>query len=135
MISSRECISIKSNIWAVAIEKCIKVRKFAKKTPIFFINKMHVHTYYPILHGGHFLRLEDHFTNIFNNFYVTRKYPLCGYILVVLTHTTTWDQLLGGDVSLRLYIQLKSEKKAPLLNKYYWNEGTLNRQNPPLKCC
>ena len=36
---------------------------------------------------------------------VTRKYPLRGYILGVLTHTTTWDQLWGGDVFLRLYIR------------------------------
>ena len=34
----------------------------------------------------------------------TRKYPLRRYILGVLTHTTAWDQLLGGDVFLRLYI-------------------------------
>ena len=34
---------------------------------------------------------------------ITRKYPLRGYILGVLTHTTAWDRLWGGDVSLRLY--------------------------------
>ena len=33
----------------------------------------------------------------------TRKYPLRGYILGVLAHTTSWDRLWGGDVSLRLY--------------------------------
>ena len=33
----------------------------------------------------------------------TRKYPLRGYILGVLTHTTAWDRLWGGNVSLRLY--------------------------------
>ena len=32
----------------------------------------------------------------------TRKYPLRGHILGVLTHTTAWDRLWGGDVSLRL---------------------------------
>ena len=31
---------------------------------------------------------------------VTRKYPLCGYILGVLTHTTAWDQHWGGDETL-----------------------------------
>ena len=31
----------------------------------------------------------------------TRKYVLCGYILGVLTHTTTWDRLLGGDETLK----------------------------------
>ena len=34
---------------------------------------------------------------------ITRKYPLRGYILGVLTNTTAWDPLWGGDVSLRLY--------------------------------
>ena len=29
--------------------------------------------------------------------YHTRKYPLRGYILGVLTHTTALDQLWGGD--------------------------------------
>ena len=28
----------------------------------------------------------------------TRKYPLRGYILGVLTHTTAWDRLWGDDV-------------------------------------
>ena len=28
----------------------------------------------------------------------TRKYPLRGYILGVLTHTTAWDQLWGDDI-------------------------------------
>ena len=28
----------------------------------------------------------------------TRKYMLRGYILGVLTHTTAWDILWGGDV-------------------------------------
>ena len=27
---------------------------------------------------------------------ITRKYPLCGYILGMLTHTTAWDQHWGG---------------------------------------
>ena len=30
--------------------------------------------------------------------YITRKYPLRGYILGVPTHTTAWDRLWGGDV-------------------------------------
>ena len=33
--------------------------------------------------------------------YHTRKYLLCGYILGVLTHTTAWDQLWGGDETLK----------------------------------
>ena len=32
---------------------------------------------------------------------ITRKYPLCGYILGVLTHTTAWDQHWGGDETLK----------------------------------
>ena len=39
----------------------------------------------------------------------TRKYPLCGYILGVLTHTTAWDRLWGGDYTLKglsIYIAL-----------------------------
>ena len=33
--------------------------------------------------------------------YVTRKYPLRRYILGVLTHTTAWDRLWGGDYTLK----------------------------------
>ena len=33
-----------------------------------------------------------------------RKYPLRGYILGVLTHTTTWDQHWGGDETLKLVL-------------------------------
>ena len=32
----------------------------------------------------------------------TRKYPLRGYILGVLAHTTAWDRHLGGDETLKL---------------------------------
>ena len=38
----------------------------------------------------------------------TRKYPLRGYFLGVLTYTTAWDRLWGGDVFLRLYNLLSS---------------------------
>ena len=30
----------------------------------------------------------------------TRKYPLRGYILGVLTHTTAWDRHWEGDITL-----------------------------------
>ena len=30
----------------------------------------------------------------------TRKYPLQGYILGVLTHTTAWDRHWGGNITL-----------------------------------
>ena len=32
---------------------------------------------------------------------MTRKYPLRGYILGVLAHTTAWDQMWGGDDTLK----------------------------------
>ena len=31
----------------------------------------------------------------------TRNYPLRGYFLGVLTHTTAWDQLQGDDETLK----------------------------------
>ena len=34
--------------------------------------------------------------------FITRKYPLRGYILGVLTHTTALDQLWGGDETLTM---------------------------------
>ena len=40
----------------------------------------------------------------FVNFFITRKYPLRGYILGVLTHTTTWDRHRGGDETLKLVL-------------------------------
>ena len=43
---------------------------------------------------------------------ITRKYPLRGYILGVLTHTTAWDRLWGGDVFLRLYIRSSASPRV-----------------------
>ena len=37
---------------------------------------------------------------------LTRKYPLRGYILGVLTHTTAWDRLWGGEQRLNLVLNL-----------------------------
>ena len=34
---------------------------------------------------------------------ITRKYPLRGYILGVLIHTTAWDRLWGGDGTLAMW--------------------------------
>ena len=34
----------------------------------------------------------------------TRKYPLRGYILGVLTHTTAWDRHWKGDETLKLVL-------------------------------
>ena len=36
-------------------------------------------------------------------FILTRKYPLRGYILSVLTHTTALDRLWGGDETLTMW--------------------------------
>ena len=35
---------------------------------------------------------------------ITRKYPLRGYVLGVLTHTTAWDRNWGGDETLKLVL-------------------------------
>ena len=37
-------------------------------------------------------------------YYLTRKYPLRGYILGVLTHTTAWDRHWEGDETLKLVL-------------------------------
>ena len=44
---------------------------------------------------------------------MTRKYPLRGYILGVLTHTTALDQLWGGDETLTMWF--KNRVYAPQL--------------------
>ena len=36
---------------------------------------------------------------------VTRKYQLRGYILGVLTYTTAWDRIWGGDGTLTMWFQ------------------------------
>ena len=52
---------------------------------------------------------------------MTRKYPLCGYILGVLMHTTAWEWLLGDDETLtygfrieRTYLGFASAEKLGL---------------------
>ena len=44
-----------------------------------------------------------HTTNFLYNCYVTRKYPLRGYILGVLTHTTALEQLWISDETLTMW--------------------------------
>ena len=39
--------------------------------------------------------------------FMTRKYPLRGYFLGVLTHTTAWDRLWGGDETLKQGFKIK----------------------------
>ena len=41
--------------------------------------------------------------NVITKIDITRKYPLRGYILGVLTHTTALDRLWGGDGTLTMW--------------------------------
>ena len=52
---------------------------------------------------------------------MARKSPLCGYILGVLTHTTAWDRLWGGDVFLRLYIRSSASPHIAVVLQSFWN--------------
>ena len=54
-------------------------------------------------------------------FVITRKYPLRGYILGVLTHTTAWDRLWGGDVFLRLHIRSSASPRLAAVGLGCWN--------------
>ena len=51
----------------------------------------------------------------------TRKYPLRGYFLGVLTHTTAWDQFWGGDFFLRLYIHSSASPRLTKVWLGFWN--------------
>ena len=46
---------------------------------------------------------------------LTRKYPLRGYILSMLTHTTTWDKNWGGDQVLKRVVYNMKLKLASLM--------------------
>ena len=43
-------------------------------------------------------------SNIKKKFSITKNYPLHGYILGVLMHTTAWDRHWGGDETLKLVL-------------------------------
>ena len=58
---------------------------------------------------------------ILYNSKITRKYPLRGYFLGVLTHTTAWDRLWGGDVFLRLYIRSSASPRVAAVGLGCWN--------------
>ena len=62
---------------------------------------------------AHLLILYKQFSRLYTNdalsadlnqFVNTRKYPLHGYILLVLKHTTACDQHWGGDEALKLVL-------------------------------
>ena len=58
---------------------------------------------------------------------VTRKYPLRGYILGVLTHTTALDRLWGGDETLT-HVVLNSNIRTSALPRREYSDlvsGTL----------
>ena len=52
---------------------------------------------------------------------VTRKYLLRRYILGVLTHTTAWDRLWGGNVVLRLYVRSSALPRVTVVWQGFWN--------------
>ena len=45
---------------------------------------------------------------------VTRKYPLRGYILGVLTHTIALDRLWGGDETLNTHLSFAWREQSDL---------------------
>ena len=47
--------------------------------------------------SNHYFTFYSSFTETKCDIRNTRKYPLRGYFLGVLTHTTAWDQLWGGE--------------------------------------
>ena len=51
----------------------------------------------------------------------TRKCPLRGYFLGVVTHTNVWDQLWGGDVFLRLYLRSLALPRVAAVGLGCWN--------------
>ena len=54
--------------------------------------------------GKYFLMSTDNaIVQAIKFFLNTRKYPLRGYILGVLTHTTALDRLWGGDEILTMW--------------------------------
>ena len=59
-------------------------------------------------HNCHHTNVSVSLRCMFNSFIgfiilITRKYPLRGYILGVLTHTTALDRLWGGDETLTMW--------------------------------
>ena len=57
---------------------------------------------------GYFVKFKKKMTNeetdySFSKQTITRKYPLRGYILGVLTHTTALDRLWGDDETLGMW--------------------------------
>ena len=68
-----------------------------------------------------FKELHINKTRICTDLRYTRKYPLRGYILGVLTHTTAWDRLWGGDVFLRMYVRSSASPRMTAVWQGFWN--------------
>ena len=51
----------------------------------------------------------------------TRKYPLRGYILGVLTHTTALDRLWGGDETLTMWTMSIRTSASPRQQRSHWS--------------
>ena len=64
---------------------------------------------------------------------MTRKYPLRGYILGVLTHTTAWDQLLKGDETLKNCHQNISFEQGNYLKSHLDNFSRLSLKSRAVK--
>ena len=76
-----------------------------------YVNEVTLTGQNPPLKYCQLLELLTHFDEGLRSFNIgnTRKYPLRGYILGVLTHTTALDRLWGGDVFLRLHIRSSAD--------------------------
>ena len=78
-----------------------------------------IHIY---LHYSKFAKFLIWFQYFYFLLYIpTRKYPLRWYILGVLSHTTAWNQLWGGDVSLRFYVRSSASPRMAVVWQGLWN--------------
>ena len=73
-------------------------KKLSKNVPIHILIRPRGDT---VIFVVGFLEYPNKF---WENIFFTRKYPLRGYILGVLTHTTAWDRHWGGDKTLKLVL-------------------------------
>ena len=98
-------ILIFENGEAVLIKPCRKIEKRNFQLPFLHINFKKLAMNFgndfavsKLIFNPQKLLSENHFISF------TRKYPLSGYILGVLTHTTAWDRHWGVDETLKLVL-------------------------------
>ena len=60
-------------------------------------------------------------------------YPLFWAFCTLFPFIRLWSEKKSWPLNKHYYIQICRLEMAPLLNKYYWNEVTLTRQNPSLE--